>query len=296
MSQSARWKWQLEWLLITETGSTYQKLFSKSCVHIWQESSSDSIKLRAKYMLKERDSAQPLHNLQFRSQPTLNSSCTQNYNSVSHIFSHTYLNSCKFWGFHRGAFEDVTLLLGTWFLKFVGRNVSNHTWWCGIVSLNPHFFPKWTHIFLVISSSYDVPKFPTVVDTYHTMLPSGMWCWVVHCFILLTSSLSYFPIQLHHVHWHVFSSSSSHLFAVNTNHFPPCGYLFYHEGRGSRFLKILVHIHWTTRHHIPQGSNNNLHSQCQENVTCHERSRHVRWQVLFFTTLLKYLQTYKFTY
>jgi hypothetical protein len=213
MPQSSRWKWQLEWSLITETGSTYQKLFSKSCVHIWQESSSDSIKLRAKYMLKERDSKQPLHNLQFWNQPAFNNSYTQNYNSVSCIFSHTYLNSCEFWGFHRGAFEDVTLLLGTRFLKFVGRNVSNDTRWCRIISLR-----TWTliscpsgHIFLLISSSFDMPKFPTAVDIYHTMLPSGMWCWVVHCFILLTYSfnfLTFFPISLFSYTMHIGLSSA----------------------------------------------------------------------------------------
>jgi len=38
--------------------------------------------------------------------------------------------------------------------------------------------------------------------------------------------------------------------------FPPCSYLFYHDSKDSRFLKIPLPIYGTTPHRIPQGSNN----------------------------------------
>lgn len=88
------------------------------------------------------------------------------------------LNSCKFWGFYRGVFEDVMLLQGTWFLKFVSRKARKYMQWCGTISLK-----TWTlnscqsgHKFFTKSSSYDVPKFPKAVDTYYTLPSHGMWC------------------------------------------------------------------------------------------------------------------------
>jgi hypothetical protein len=129
------------------------------------------------------------------------------------------------------------------------------------------------------------------------MPPSGMWCWVVQCFILLTYSFIFlFPYSVTPCTLVCLQLRPRCLFPINTNHFPPCDYLFYNEGRGSMFLKILVPIHRTTQHHIPQGSNNNFHSQCPVSwtLTTYQRTGSLLYQtVKIFTDMQIYLLTIK---